>query len=114
MPAKRKIKDIDQEKLRLDSEAIQFLQLNAPYLSLHAMQRALRVTPEKLAALIVAAEVDVSPAMKEPRASDIADDIGFLPIGTAVEQWQRGTSIHLASNIEGVTRITRHYGLGDE
>ncbi|MFZ7336922.1 hypothetical protein ACLS0R_11740 [Comamonas jiangduensis] len=78
------------------------------------MQRALRVTPEKLAALIVAAQVDVSPAMKEPRASDIADDIGFLPIGTAVEQWQRGTSIHLASNIEGVTRITRHYGLGDE
>ena len=68
MPAKRKIKDVDQEKLRLDSEAIQFLQLNAPYLSLHAMQRALRVTPEKLAALIVAAVAVLEPLMAEKAA----------------------------------------------
>lgn len=114
MPAKRKIRDLEQERLRLDSEAIEFLQLNSPYLSLHAMQRALRVTPEKLAALIVAAKVDVSKEMREPRADEIANDLKFLPVGTQIEQWENGTTIHLRSNIPGINRITRHYGLGDE
>lgn len=114
MGRKRKIQDSVLHQMEEDQEAISFITLNAPYLTMTAIQTALRLSHEKLLALVAASKADVSEEGKEPRASDIAREVGFLPIGTVVEQWQRGTTIHLGSNIPGITRITRHYAMGDE
>lgn len=114
MARKRKPQDHTQDRIARETEAIEFIKLNAPYMNHFAMRNTLNVSHEKLEALIVAAQADVSKEMREPRAEDIIGDIGFLPIGTVVEQWERGTMIHLQSNIPGINGITRHYGLGDE
>lgn len=114
MTRKSKRQNQPQDLTALDQEAVEFIKLNAPYMKHAAMRNTLNVSHEKLEALIVAAQADVSKEMREPRAEDIIGDIGFLPIGTVVEQWERGTMIHLQSNIPGINGITRHYGLGDE
>ena len=114
MARKRNPQALTKYRIALDAEAIEFIKLNAPYMKHAAMRNTLNVSHEKLEALIVAAQADVSKEMREPRAEDIIGDIGLLPIGTVVEQWERGTMIHLQSNIPGINRITLHYGLGDE
>jgi hypothetical protein len=119
-------------QLAQDEEAIEFIKLNAPYLSMQSMETALEISGQKMNALVKMAGVDVSEAGKEPRAYDIAKELGFLPIGkqvevvedgkvvkrwvggTVIEQWKHGTSFHLPSDMPGITRVTRHFAMGDE
>lgn len=101
-------------QLAQDEEAIEFIKLNAPYLSMQSMETALEISGQKMTALVKMAGVDVTEAGKEPRAYDIAKELGFLPLGTVIEQWKHGTSFHLPSQIPGITRVTRHFAMGDE
>lgn len=102
------------EQLKTDEEAIEFIKLNAPYLTMKSMRAALQMSEQHLTALMKIAQVSASDCGTEPRASDIEDGLGFLPLGTVIEQWQRGTVFNLSSDIKGITRITRHFALGDE
>ena len=110
MPGKKKtiqpLRPCDEKE---DFEAAEFIRLNAPYLSLTDLRNALDISSEKLESLIHHFQIDMRTNEKEPRATDIAAEIGFMPIGTVIEQWERGTLIHFKSDIPGIKSITKHF-----
>lgn len=110
---RRHPQDLVMLQLQQDEEAIKFIKLNAPYITMASMQKALKITAQHMNALVEIAGVDVTPEGKEPRAHDIEKYIGFLPLETKVEQWKRGTIFHMPTGREGVG-VHVHFGMGDE
>ena len=97
------------EALSKDAERVQFMAINAPYLSRQEIADALG---EPLYTVIEAAQIlgiDFCDDLKDPRARDIAATLSFIPPGTQISQWTGGTCFHLPSDLPGITRVTRHY-----
>jgi hypothetical protein len=96
-----------------DKEAHDFLVLNVPYLSRKSMARHLGMTPDAVTGLAARYGIDLRHEDKEPRAKAVAAGVGFIPLGSTVEQWLRGTTIHMPCSAPGITRVTRHFTADD-
>lgn len=111
---RRKIQPLKAFEQEEDLKLVEFINLNAPYLSKLEIRFALEISAEKLESLIHHYNIDMREKEKEPRAADIAQEIGFLPVGTKVDQWARGTLVRLSSSINGIHGVTKHFAMGDE
>lgn len=102
------------EKALQDKQNEEFLQINAAYLPAQRMADCLGIKLDTLHAMAEIKGVSLNTADQEPRAFEISETMGYIPVGTQIEQWARGTCFHMPSPGVGINRVTRHYAADDD
>lgn len=92
-----------------DEAYVQFMRLNAHFMSTHRMAEQMGEASRTVRNLAEMLGLPIDEEEKDARADTISSHFPHIPIGTQIDPWVGGTKFHLPSPIPGITRITRHY-----
>lgn len=95
------------------SEIVDFIRLNALYMSSSQIALHLGKRQETVEAIASEAGIYLGEEYREPRSFEIKDSLDFIPAGSQIEQWQKGTCFHMPCDIPGINRVTRHFAADD-